>query len=78
MKKILPRNNQRTIPLQYFVEISRRNWQIFEPNPQKECITFRALRAIDAGEELTFDYTSTEDSVFASPFVDIETGMKVG
>ena len=48
------------------------------PNPQKECITFRALRAIDAGEELTFDYTSTEDSVFASPFVDIETGMKVG
>ena len=48
------------------------------PNPEEECITFRTLKAIQAGDELTFDYTSTEDSTFAAPFVDLETGIELG
>jgi hypothetical protein len=49
-----------------------------KPNPEEECITFKTLRTIKAGEQLTFDYTTTEDSTFAEPFVDLETGVAVG
>jgi hypothetical protein len=48
------------------------------PFPREECIEFTALRKIHAGEPLTFDYTTTEDSVFATPFVDLSTGARVG
>ena len=56
----------------------------FNPNmmvevlPDEECVVFKALRNIDAGETLSFDYTSTEEAVLAAPFVDVATGKEVG
>ena len=48
------------------------------PDPERECITFKTIRNIQAGEQLTFDYTTTEGTTFAEPFVDLESGIKVG
>ena len=48
------------------------------PKPEEEMIVFKTLRAIAAGEPLHFDYTTTEDTVLAAPFVDLETGRSVG
>ena len=48
------------------------------PDPEGECVVFETLRKIESGESLSFDYTSTEEPLFAEPFVDIETGRPVG
>ena len=48
------------------------------PDPNGECVVFETLRRIESGESLSFDYTSTEEPLFAEPFVDIETGRPVG
>ena len=48
------------------------------PDPEGECVVFETLRRIESGESLSFDYTSTEEPLFAAPFVDIETGRPVG
>jgi ribulose-5-phosphate 4-epimerase/fuculose-1-phosphate aldolase len=48
------------------------------PKPEQECVVFKTLRMIKAGEPLNFDYTSTEDSNLAAPFIDGETGEWVG
>lgn len=49
----------------------------FAPNLRIEGYRVMALRDIDAGEELTFDYTTTETR-FSHPFIDSETGRWVG
>eukprot|EP00041_Stephanoeca_diplocostata_P005477 m.62504 g.62504 ORF g.62504 m.62504 type:complete len:432 (+) comp15808_c0_seq1:132-1427(+) len=48
------------------------------PMPESEQVEFRALRRIAKGEPLSFDYTTTEEPLLASPFVDLETGKPVG
>ena len=48
------------------------------PDPDGESVVFETLRRIESGESLSFDYTSTEEPLFAEPFVDIETGHPVG
>ena len=56
----------------------------FDPNcavevrPDDDCVVFKALRHIEEGESLSFDYTSTEEAVFAAPFIDFDTGRPVG
>ena len=41
-------------------------------------VIFETLRGIEKGEPLSFDYTSTEAENFAAPFIDVETGRRVG
>ena len=48
------------------------------PKPEEKIVEFQSLRKIHAGEPLSFDYTTTEDSVLAAPFVDAETGTPIG
>ena len=48
------------------------------PDPERECITFKTVRNIQAGEQLTLDYTTTEGTTFAGTFCRLETGIKVG
>ena len=48
------------------------------PLPNEEVVLFESLRRIPAGEPLSFDYTTTEEPVLASPFVDVESGRPVG
>lgn len=48
------------------------------PMPETEQVEFRALRRIAKGEPLSFDYTTTEEPILATPFVDFETGKPVG
>merc|ERR1719210_762693 len=47
------------------------------PRPDNEQVVFETLRFIPQGETLSFNYTTTEEPIFASPFVDAETGMEV-
>eukprot|EP00939_MAST-03C_sp_MAST-3C-sp1_P003889 g3889.t1 len=48
------------------------------PVPADGYVIFETLRRISKGEPLSFDYTSTEEPVFAAPFVDLESGKSVG
>ena len=48
------------------------------PYPEDECVVFETLRKVRANEPLCFDYTTTEESKLANPFVDLVTGEKVG
>jgi SET domain-containing protein len=56
----------------------------FDPNccvtPQvaTETVVWTAEKDIFPDDMLTFDYTTTEESVLASPFVDFDTGIAVG
>jgi hypothetical protein len=49
----------------------------FTPNMRIDGLNLIALCVIEAGEEITFDYTTTE-SEFSHPFIDWETGLSVG
>jgi hypothetical protein len=48
-----------------------------EDEEENHLVAFESVGCIAAGEEITFDYTSTE-RIFACPFVDHVTGRWVG
>ncbi len=48
-----------------------------EDEEENHLVTFESVGYIAAGEEITFDYTSTERK-FACPFIDHVTGRWVG